>query len=124
MAAGAAGLALHRGVLELRFAAAFFAIFMVGLGSVGFHATLHHEWQMMDEVPMLWSALTMTFILVENERQPKYGRWFPAVLFAHGLLTTTLVATSSGNLQFYLFPNLVFYPQYLFQILCLLAPSF
>jgi dihydroceramidase len=103
MAAGVAGLALHWRVLETRFALAFLAIFAVGLGSVGFHATLHHEWQMADEVPMLWSALIMTWILIESEREEKFGPWLPVALFTHGCVVTAAVAISAGNVQFYLF---------------------
>lgn len=103
MLVGIIGLAVHGRQLETRFAVAFTAIAVVGAGSIGFHATLRHEWQMMDEVPMLWSALSMTYILVEDQRKSVYGRWFPLALAAHGTFTTLLVALSSGAVQFALF---------------------
>lgn len=101
---GLVGLALHWRTMELRFSAAFGAIALVGAGSVGFHMTLRREWQMMDEVPMLWSALAMTFILLEDGgRQRRYGRWLPWALCAHGAVITALTALSEGELQFALF---------------------
>jgi len=100
---GVMGIVLHRRVLERRFAAAFFAVAIVGLGSVAFHATLRRELQMMDELPMLYSALVMVFILVENQRTPRFGAWFPALLVAHGALVSYLSAGTRGDLQFYLF---------------------
>src|SRR4051812_30474645 len=103
IAAGAIGLFMHRRVLERRFAAAFFAVSVVGLGSVAFHATLRRELQMMDELPMLYSALVMVFILLENRPRPRFGSWFPALLVAHGVLVSYLCASTRGALQFYLF---------------------
>lgn len=103
MLVGIVGLAVHGGQLETRFAVAFTAVAVVGAGSIGFHATLWHEFQMMDEVPMLWSALSMTYILVEDQRNNMYSRWFPLALAAHGTFTTLLVALSSGAVQFALF---------------------
>lgn len=103
MLVGIIGLVLHGRQLETRFAVAFTAVMMVGAGSIGFHMTLRHEWQMMDEVPMLWSALSMTYILIEDQRERLHGQWFPLALAAHGTVTTLLVALSSGTVQFALF---------------------
>jgi dihydroceramidase len=101
--AGVAGIALHRRTLERRFFVAFLAVIAVGLGSIAFHATLQFELQMMDELPMLYSALVMVYILVENRRAPRFGRWFPALLAAHAVLVTCLASLTRGDLQFYFF---------------------
>jgi dihydroceramidase len=101
--AGMLGIALHRRELERRFMTAYAAVAMVGVGSIAFHATLRFELQMMDELPMLYTALVMMYILVENRQAPRFGAWFPALLVAHGALVTCLTALTRGKLQFYLF---------------------
>jgi dihydroceramidase len=101
--AGALGIGLHRRVLERRFLLAFLAVIVVGLGSIAFHATLRFELQMTDELPMLYSALVMVYILVENQPTPRWGPWFPALLVVHGAFVTCLSALTRGKLQFYLF---------------------
>lgn len=108
VAAGVLGLWLHRRLLERRFALCFASVALVGLGSIAFHATLRFELQMADELPMLYSAIIMVYILIENrvrERRPerRLGAWFPWALAAHAVLVTTLTALSRGRLQFYLF---------------------
>jgi dihydroceramidase len=108
VAAGVLGLWLHRRSLERRFSLCFASVSLVGLGSIAFHATLRFELQMADELPMLYSAIVMVYILVENrvrERRPerRLGAWFPWALVAHAVLVTTLTAVSRGRLQFYLF---------------------
>lgn len=101
--AGLLGLALHRHVLERRFMLAYVMVSVVGLGSIAFHATLLRGPQMMDELPMLWLTLVIIFILVENKPQRRFGTWFPALLFGHAVLTTSLTAFTQGPLQFHLF---------------------
>lgn len=108
VAAGVIGVWLHRRSLERRFLLCFASVALVGLGSIAFHATLRFELQMLDELPMLYSAIIMVYILVENRvRQSRperrLGAWFPWALAAHAVLVTTLTALSRGRLQFYLF---------------------
>jgi dihydroceramidase len=101
--AGLAGLWLHRRVLERRFLLAFAIVVVVGLGSAAFHGTLHFELQMLDELPMLYSALVVVYILLENRRERRFGLWFPAALIAHGVLITALSALTRGRVQFFAF---------------------
>jgi dihydroceramidase len=103
VAVGLLGLWLHRRTLEPRFLLAFFVVAIVGVGSIGFHATLRFELQMLDELPMLYSALVMVYILVESRPRRRFGAWFPALLVAHAVLVTSLSAFTRGTLQFYLF---------------------
>jgi dihydroceramidase len=101
--AGVLGLLLHRRVLERRFSLCFASLVLVGLGSIAFHATLRFELQMADELPMLYTAIVMLFILLENQPQRRFGLWLPLALAAHAALVTGLTAFTRGPLQFYLF---------------------
>jgi dihydroceramidase len=100
VATGLLGLWLHRRLLEARFLLCFASVALVGLGSIAFHATLRFELQMADELPMLYSAIIMVYILLENRPERRFGAWFPLALAAHAALVTAL---SRGPLQFYLF---------------------
>lgn len=46
---------------EARFSLTFAIIALVGLGSFMFHATLRRYAQCMDELPMLWTSITMFY---------------------------------------------------------------
>ncbi len=99
VAVAVTGILLHFRLLERRFLAAFAA----GAGSVAFHATLRFELQLLDELPMLYSALIMVYILVERRPGRRLGVWFPWMLCAHGLFITLLTSLTHGPVQFYLF---------------------
>ncbi|KAF9431840.1 Alkaline ceramidase 3 [Entomortierella beljakovae] len=64
---------------ERRFTLMFIAFGFVGLGSVLFHGTLRHKMQLLDELPMLYSATIILFILVEAKHGAQ-GKWFPTLL--------------------------------------------
>jgi dihydroceramidase len=97
------GIFLHRRVLERRFTLAFAVVMVVGLGSAAFHGTLRFQLQMLDELPMLYSALVIVYILLEDRPQRRFGAWFPALLVAHGVLVTALSALTRGRVQFFAF---------------------
>jgi dihydroceramidase len=75
----------------------------VGLGIIAFYATLRFELEMADELPMLYSAIIMVYILLENRRERRFGRWLPLLLGAHAALVTALTAFTRGPVQFYAF---------------------
>lgn len=100
---GLAGLVLHRSVLERRFLLAFALLSVVGVGSTAFHATLLREFQMLDELPMLYLAIVIVYILLEDRPQRRFGAWFPLLLLGHAVLVTYLTAFTRGTVQFFLF---------------------
>jgi dihydroceramidase len=100
---GLLGLVLHRRVLERRFLLAFALLAVVGVGSTAFHATLRREHQMLDELPMLYLAIVIVYILLEDRPQRRFGAWFPLALLAHAALVTYLTAFTRGPVQFFLF---------------------
>ncbi|KAF9917020.1 Alkaline ceramidase 3 [Lobosporangium transversale] len=89
---------------ERRFMLLFLTFALVGLGSVLFHGTLQHKMQLLDELPMLYSATIILFILVEARHGPQ-GRWFPLLLTAWIATTTYIFSTATGKLQFYTFQS-------------------
>jgi dihydroceramidase len=101
---GLLGMWLHPWA-ERRFHMAFFAIFIVGLGSVAFHGTLQKHWQAMDEVPMLYTAFAFVYITLTQRYHLKAStRYMLAIsLISHALITTYLVTAFDGQLQFTLF---------------------
>ncbi|PVU96771.1 hypothetical protein BB561_000974 [Smittium simulii] len=80
----------------------FRAISVVGIGSVLFHATLLQPMQMLDEIPMLWSAITMLYILCTARYNIKTV-YFKLLLIAIGLGTSFSAAFYGGNIQFIIF---------------------
>ncbi|CAO3569840.1 unnamed protein product [Mortierella alpina] len=89
---------------ERRFQFLFATFGLVGLGSTLFHGTLRHKMQLFDELPMLYSATMILFILVEAKYGPR-GKWFPIVLAAWIATTTFIFSTTGGQLQFYTFQS-------------------
>ena len=102
VAAGAVGISLHRSTLEHRFLWAFFFVAVLGAGSVAFHGSLKHETQMLDELPMLYAAFCTTYVLVENERTPRW-RWLGPALCCWAVVTSLATALAQGAWQFALF---------------------
>ncbi|KAI1309991.1 Alkaline ceramidase 3 [Mortierella claussenii] len=103
-AAAALGYYCFPGPMERRFKLLFLTFGFVGLGSVLFHGTLRHKMQLLDELPMLYSATIILFILVETKHGAQ-GRWFPLLLTAWIATTTFIFSTATGQLQFYTFQS-------------------
>jgi dihydroceramidase len=103
VAVGLLGLWMHRHVLERRFLAVFGSVALVGVGSTAFHGTLLFELQMLDELPMLYTATLLVYLLLENRRQRRYGHWLPLALIGYVALATYGAAFTRGTQQFWLF---------------------
>jgi dihydroceramidase len=99
--AGVFGLARSR--LEGQVRVAFGLLALVGLGSMAFHATLRFEFQLLDELPMLYLVTWMAYLLVETGPSPRLGAWFPGLLGTYVVLATLSAALTRGRAQFAVF---------------------
>lgn len=80
---------------------AFFCVFIVGLGSMSFHGTLKHESQLLDELPMIYANLTLTYCLLEDQRERKYSHLFPIGLAMFGFFFSVLLITLASTSPFW-----------------------
>ncbi|KAI8909181.1 alkaline phytoceramidase family protein [Gorgonomyces haynaldii] len=87
------------------FQISFLTTSMVGIGSTLFHMTLLKEHQAMDEVPMLWAAMTYVYIGITQNYQLSVlsKRLLGGSLMLHAIVTTLLVTLTNGSMQFKLF---------------------
>ena len=81
---------------EMRFSAGFVSIGAVGVGSTLYHATMLRVGQILDEVPMLCIIFAGIYCFIEDQKERKFGAWFPI------LLITVCLALVAGYLVFYL----------------------
>ncbi|KAK4058102.1 alkaline ceramidase ydc1 [Microbotryomycetes sp. JL221] len=87
--------------LPARFAVAYAAIALIGLGSTLFHATLLYTWQMGDELPMIYCSAGIMWIVFDLSPLDA-----PVNLFIPSLLAAFCVAFTSA---YVLLPNPIFH---------------
>ena len=58
---------LKRMGISGRFVVAYLMLALIGLGSMLFHGTLRYEWQLLDEVPMLFIICHFIYCLYDNK---------------------------------------------------------
>jgi dihydroceramidase len=80
-----------------RYRVAYALLALVGVGSVAFHATLKQPTQMLDELPMLYLALVIVFILLDGREPLRIG------FIIYGFALTFAAAATRGPVQFYAF---------------------
>ncbi|KAI9483377.1 MAG: ceramidase [Benjaminiella poitrasii] len=101
VALGFLGVALHHKSLGWKLSFSYLLIVIVGIGSILFHATLQFQHQMWDEVPMVWTACYLMWVLL-NE----HG--FNNKLYAVGIavycaFATYVTSMNKGTTQFFMF---------------------
>jgi len=74
--------------LERRFLLANAGIALIGIGSWFFHMTLLYEFQLLDELPMIYGTCILVYNIFEMKPKPKYGPLFPISLFAYSVFVT------------------------------------
>ena len=68
--------------LPFRYTLTYLGIAFVGIGSLAFHATLLYEAQLLDELPMIYTSLVLSYCILEDSRhgdKAKGGLWLPLV---------------------------------------------
>jgi dihydroceramidase len=100
---GVLGAFWHRHALDKRFVLVFLSVALVGIGSVAFHGTLLFELQMLDELPMLYTATLLVYIVLENKPKRRFGAWFPAALTGYAVIATSGAVFMRGQAQFWSF---------------------
>ncbi|CEI94047.1 hypothetical protein RMCBS344292_08270 [Rhizopus microsporus] len=98
---GCLGACLHWQSLGWKLSAGYLFIVIVGIGSILFHGTLQFQYQMWDEVPMIWTACYLFWLLLEEHGYKHV--FYAAMMIVYCLLATILTSQSKGSLQFYLF---------------------
>lgn len=71
-----------------RFLFPLIAFFFVGVGSIAFHGTLTFSGQAVDELSMIWAAVTLLYSSVEDSPTRRFGIWLPASALVYCLAFT------------------------------------
>lgn len=73
-----------------RFALGYLGMTLIGIGSIGFHATLRWGWQLMDELPMIYVVSFTAYMSLDTLPgfKPRFGLWGPLVLIAWDVFVT------------------------------------
>jgi len=97
---------------------AYFCLFIIGLGSFMFHATLKYVWQLADELPMILCCLVVFYLMldVNNEisKYPLRKKIVVTTLTLYGIATIWMMAIYANsplpmNLSFVLMIIFIFF---------------
>ncbi|KAG0349474.1 Alkaline ceramidase 3 [Gamsiella multidivaricata] len=74
---------------------------------------------MLDEVPMVYSVLSLAYCCIEDRSYRRYGTWFPVSIALYGLLTTlVMMFAGPGN---HLLEFVVFQSSFAFMVLVVMS---
>ncbi|KAJ2778959.1 alkaline ceramidase ydc1 [Coemansia javaensis] len=73
---------------ERRFLLCYFSMLVVGLGSWLFHMTLKYQWQLADELPMLYGTCACIYCVLRADAREGAGLRVSAWLFAYATAVT------------------------------------
>uniref|UniRef100_A0A7S3GDW2 Alkaline ceramidase n=1 Tax=Palpitomonas bilix TaxID=652834 RepID=A0A7S3GDW2_9EUKA len=76
--------------LEARIRYSFLSLFVVGIGSWCFHATLLYWMQLLDELPMIYGTCIFLFAVWEDRPDHRWQRHLIVILFSYALIVTGL----------------------------------
>ncbi|ORY31430.1 ceramidase-domain-containing protein [Naematelia encephala] len=83
-------LATYFAGINKRYAVCYLGLSFIGIGSTGFHASLRWEWQLLDELPMIYVVSYAALMVLDTLPgfKPRYGIWGYLVLTAWCLFVT------------------------------------
>ncbi|RIB02407.1 alkaline ceramidase [Gigaspora rosea] len=76
--------------LEKRFILAYAGILLVGIGSWCFHMTLLYQFQLLDELPMIYGTCILMHNIFETGPKRKYGLYLPLALITYAISITIM----------------------------------
>lgn len=90
---------------ETRFVCVAGGIFIIGLGSAMFHGTLQYQWQMADELPMVWSMLCWAYAMYltpvsKNKKSRQLAVFFVSYAVLYSAAHVYLAFTTTFQLMF------------------------
>lgn len=76
--------------IPLRYGLCFLGLSLIGIGSFGFHASLRWEWQLMDELPMIYLVTYAGYLCIDTlpSFKPRFGIWGPLAVLAFNIFVT------------------------------------
>ncbi|OWT40092.1 dihydroceramidase [Cryptococcus neoformans] len=76
--------------LRKRYALCYLGLSLIGVGSFGFHASLRWEWQLMDELPMIYVVSYAAYLVLDTLPgfEPRFGIVGPLILLAWDAFVT------------------------------------
>jgi len=66
--------------LPTRFTVVYAGIALIGVGSFLFHATLQYQWQLLDELPMIYASSLVTLLLFKTEPDSRLETGLPFLI--------------------------------------------